>query len=542
MKPSRSSSGYSFQGVKRPVVQRRASAPDMAVFEDFRARGEEQLKKMEMLQKTSKLRRQNTKINTEKARWAKEYQNLSTQEKKIHTELTDTAGKLCIQEHDLTAWELSAAKAEILKKTPGEMRIALTDLNEQEALLNKELAELKTHQLSDNDEPESYHIAVSNLRETLQYVDEDLLKLFDGKYLALSNQLMETTGSSISISSELSPNDVQLIRSMLKSFVYTTDPAAREAITESLAMQRPAWSRQRVKDSLWEVEKSIFRRRKTSIAVVDRRQKIQSLTESMVAAMQAACKVHLDKVKTEEIAHDNRVQQELNWAKLEALHHANDSKNAEILHKKIQKQLETELELTAQNLARDEYLQKQIMLLKDYKSERRLEEERAAKEREIRMAEEAIQHASLAMENMARTEFRSAEYKRKIEKQKENLLMLQEAKLANEEHLNNIASSVAPEVARCKERATGGTVSSQSVTDPLLVNEVATAKGTGYTTADILKDGRFKLTEALFSAGLLDTAYARRVISNAAPVKQGTRSLATTSDNPLYMKPPAHPA
>jgi hypothetical protein len=109
----------------------------------------------------------------------------------------------------------------------------------------------------------------------------------------------------------------------------------------------------------------------------------------------------------------------------------------------------------------------------------------------------------------------------------------QQAVLAaqRKERLMQLAASLAPTVSSDPERLLNPTVSSKAQAP---AQGLAFPPVHGYTTQQLLADQRFKVLEALGSAGLRGTGYARHAVEALPPVKPVRVDVLTTVQRQAY--------
>lgn len=157
-----------------------------------------------------------------------------------------------------------------------------------------------------------------------------------------------------------------------------------------------------------------------------------------------------------------------------------------------------------------------------YKSQldKKMQEEQAL--REAREREEAEQREAAKPLIKARVEVRKKEYQDKLSKQQEQQREEEERKRKQQERLDALRALVAPKVESDPTRVWKPTEASSAL-GPQDEQEVQESQAFrpvhGYTSNELYKDARFKLTERLAAAGLHTTVAGRQAIALAQTAK-----------------------
>ena len=184
----------------------------------------------------------------------------------------------------------------------------------------------------------------------------------------------------------------------------------------------------------------------------------------------------------------------------------------------------------AAKLAADRSLDKaRAEVRREQRAEAEAEAERGAA---AVVAANAWMREAVAEANQLRVAFRRDEEERRSEERRAKEAVAEEANEERERRLQRLRATVAPVAARDPARATAATAASASEYVPQLTHEATGAmqRVHGYTTEHLLKDQRFRVSEALHTAGLTGTTHVRHAMAAAAPYRPPRTDTMTTNE------------
>ena len=178
------------------------------------------------------------------------------------------------------------------------------------------------------------------------------------------------------------------------------------------------------------------------------------------------------------------------------------------------------MEHEARDFARIQAEKREMIAVYKIELDKKMQEEQAA--REVKEREEVEQREAAKPYHKGRVEVRKKEYQDKLSKQQEQAREEEEKKRRQQERLDALRALVAPTVVSDPTRVWKATEASsaQSPEDEQEVFDSQAFKPVhGYTSTQIYKDARFKLTERLQAAGLHTTAAGKQAIALAQTAK-----------------------
>ena len=167
---------------------------------------------------------------------------------------------------------------------------------------------------------------------------------------------------------------------------------------------------------------------------------------------------------------------------------------------------------------RDGYLRKRQAQLEEYRKQQAEEEAKLRALQEQEQALREVEEEKRRRHNAERVAHRTEEFAKKREEMDRRVWALQEEMFQREQRLEALREKVRVCATADAGRTTGHTKSSRNRDDV----EAAPAQwshGHGYDNQRLFKDGRFRLQEALATAGLMNTDYARQMIGGARPAQ-----------------------
>jgi len=120
--------------------------------------------------------------------------------------------------------------------------------------------------------------------------------------------------------------------------------------------------------------------------------------------------------------------------------------------------------------------------------------------------------------NRLRVDFRRAEEARRTDERRALDAAAIEENEEKERRMRRLRETVAPIATRDSKRAVGATAASAAERVSTVTGE-SMQRVSGYTTEHLLKDQRFRVSEALHTAGLAGTSHVRHAMAAAAPFR-----------------------
>eukprot|EP01062_Namystynia_karyoxenos_P035486 TRINITY_DN2597_c2_g1_i1.p1 TRINITY_DN2597_c2_g1~~TRINITY_DN2597_c2_g1_i1.p1 ORF type:complete len:672 (+),score=269.05 TRINITY_DN2597_c2_g1_i1:74-2017(+) len=325
--------------------------------------------------------------------------------------------------------------------------------------------------------------------------------------------------------------------------------APRQQLSERLEIEFGGRrTRREVQQRLWDFERARYARQRCAAAVEEARRDIDRLGRAMQEALATAAQLHEAREAAAREQQARAREREALQARLGELRGERAAREAQRLEDELLRREQEELAARAEQQRHDEYVREQLERLAEHRA-RQAESDaalRRLREEEAELAARELQERQ--QRNEARTAFRRDELARHRAELDHKRRELEREREQRDRALDALAATVAPEVERDAKRVLRPTAASAAVGDGDLLHEHTRVRVNGYTNADLLKDKRFRLTEQLAKAGLLNTQYAREVIYGAYSCgKTAARAMqATTAANPMHvpynpgpMQPPA---
>ena len=497
---------------------------------------------LKKLQSAVKTHRKGSRQAAAKHQWAQLSSTLRESERSAEAAviavLAESETPLLHDLHDLALTQQNEAKSYRLSllKNPRRDKGEYADLEKELIEIQKELLPLHT-QLHDiktfatltihsNDALEA---TLSKASSNLAYVDPALVDVFSS---AISEELRSTKEfiGTLKLTEKTQSDRIEPLMKGL-SMKETT----RGEILIRLGAAFPDTPKAVLSEELWMWERKRYSKQTLRATILDAETRIQNILNALQTALEERCDMYLTEEKLRIAREEREAKSEARQLHIAQLREKHQQQVDNLQLKALEKEADEELLRAAEETLKDAEFKKRLVKLAEHRS--RQEEERFASYEAARQRqrEEAETHAVLSRRNSERVAFRTEEYYEKQHEKHLNLIQRTEAESARLSLLDDIAKSVAPEVQRSALRAVSGTASSLCASDPQLINEIAKVQIGGFTNEQVLKDKRFKLTEALSKAGLLNTEYAREVISGAMPRKASNAGLLTTKQNPLQI-------
>ncbi|KAF5840245.1 hypothetical protein DUNSADRAFT_17348 [Dunaliella salina] len=295
--------------------------------------------------------------------------------------------------------------------------------------------------------------------------------------------------------------------------------ASREALMKKLASMMPKYS---LADLLahdeWHQKHKLLLRKRHGLIEAWRRERAQFLEDS-TAVLQEATQLAVERAETaaERLVHEltrERVNEELKVLRIAAAEQAEMDAASKA---EAEAQAEKERAAAMEAFQAEQAAKREVVAA--YKRELEQREAQLAAAAAARAAEQEQLRAQLAPYHKARTEARKMEYKSKQETRKQALEAAAAEERARAARLDKLRELVAPHVEADPSRVLLPTEASMGVDEK---GGAAFKEINGYTVDQLYRDQRFKVMEALQSAGLHQTNYARQVIT-AMPAAKPTR-------------------
>ncbi|KAJ9459265.1 hypothetical protein DIPPA_23621 [Diplonema papillatum] len=343
------------------------------------------------------------------------------------------------------------------------------------------------------------------------------------------------TQSTVSGLPPLPPRDAAKLGKILTAHSSLAQPADRGSVVDRLRLEFPGWSDSHARARLHAWERARWQKKKTAAIVHDAEARLGQFFAAFASALETSSAVAAA-AAADAAEHARRLREsERQHAVLEALRAEKKLTEAAELERALQEEAAAEVLRKREEDRRNADLAARLNQLEEYRAGKREEAERELEEARALAAVRAEERRRQAEIDAERVAYRSSEFEKKIEMREEACSRRTDEEQRRAAALESLARSAAPDVARDPARAIAPTAASLSVTDPQLINESTVVAVHGYTDQNITRDPRFRLTEALRSANLLHTAYARKVMHDAAPSNRAALGLRTHPDNPMHI-------
>jgi hypothetical protein len=340
---------------------------------------------------------------------------------------------------------------------------------------------------------------------------------------------------------DLSPKDLSRIVVLTKEYDPKRHPMmsrCRELLISRIQLEHPGWSEFDVTTILRAIEKDRQLQGQEQVVEQQTLREVGTMLEQFEEALASEKELQ---AAEEEAAAEAQAAAEEKEKRLALLNQLREQKQeAEAV--KLQEQLEQqEAEARQKELEEKRYYEDLARRMEEAAKVRQLraaeELARAREYEEIQKAQE-VKKKEEAKINAERVSFRHKVYDSKVEMKRDELQAKRDAEREKEQKLDKFFQTVEKNigVGRDSERVLKPTVASAQDSGPLqhLLGEHAhrltAGKMAGYSDAQVTKDPRYRLTQALVAAGLHTTLYARQLLHQGG---QRGSMFKTSGANPL---------